>query len=114
MYVHVSPVSLESRCACLINLHQQFFRPLLQQLDQVTLNLPVLQLMAAEREKQQLQQERQLMQQRMGGQSQNSLAQHRAQELQRQVGAELTSSCCFFHDQQAHPACSHWGSRCTP
>ena len=47
----------------------------------------VLQLLAAEREKQQLQQERQLMQQRMGGQSQNGLAQHRAQELQRQVGA---------------------------
>lgn len=56
-------------------------------LNQPTTCVPVLQLLAAEQEKQQLHQERQLMQQRMGGQSQNSLAQHRAQELQRQVGA---------------------------
>jgi hypothetical protein len=44
-----------------------------------------LQLMAAEREKQQLQQEKQHLQQRMTSQSQHSMAQHRAQDLQKQV-----------------------------
>lgn len=45
-----------------------------------------LQLTHAEQEKQQLQQDKQQLQQRLHSTTQPSMAQHRAQDLQRQVG----------------------------
>lgn len=68
-----------------------------------------LQLTHAEQEKHQLQQDKQQLQQRLHSTTQPSMAQHRAQDLQRQVGhvrvVGRTRPAWTAHRQGSHPAC---------